>query len=469
MGIGFRIKFFLGIHKKKILALLIIVPIIAGTAFFVVPPAVATVQSNVTTNRFLNMPDESFLYDFDYLVTAMEENWPFFNLSISANGVDVHELADNMRAILQDPDIDIGGPHGFADLLREHFIWPIDGLGHFRAIWQYQEYFDSLQFTINELQWGVHNFDNVFDGVGLWLEQMVRDETVMFYTTLRDAGGSSLATELPPSGYISVLEAEILEEGRIALLEVNRMIHFWWDPWGGAEMARYQARMHNFYHNIADYEHLIIDMRGNPGGMHLHFDIYVVSPLIDNIITMPGYVFYLDGYHSNLGRETFDMQRLGMNDNNRLYVRPDIELPFLDSDINFGHAVANNYSIWPARLWGQYVESIREPIEFDGKVWILVDGRTASAAEAAAAILKYNDVATLVGENTRGLFGTTYHPNGAIISLPNTGIMLRIDTAYYTDAFGRPFQGYGITPNIFNHPGMDAMETVLALIAAENY
>ncbi|MCL2562658.1 MAG: S41 family peptidase [Oscillospiraceae bacterium] len=94
----------------------------------------------------------------------------------------------------------------------------------------------------------------------------------------------------------------------------------------------------------------------------------------------------------------------------------------------------------------------------------MIDAYVASGAEAATAMLKYNNIATVVGEATMGVFGTGADPFTAIISLPHTGIVLRFDTAYFTDTEGRPFEGYGVTPHYFNRPGMDALETVLAMI-----
>ncbi|MCL2221058.1 MAG: hypothetical protein FWC20_02090 [Oscillospiraceae bacterium] len=42
------------------------------------------------------------------------------------------------------------------------------------------------------------------------------------------------------------------------------------------------------------------------------------------------------------------------------------------------------------------------------------------------------------------------------------------DIERFTDRYGRPLEA-GTIPHHFNHPGMDAMETVLALIAAGEY
>jgi len=48
--------------------------------------------------------------------------------------------------------------------------------------------------------------------------------------------------------------------------------------------------------------------------------------------------------------------------------------------------------------------------------------------------------------------------------MPNTGIIFYFDIFYVTDSRGRPLEA-GTIPHFFNRPGMDALETVLALIA----
>jgi len=78
---------------------------------------------------------------------------------------------------------------------------------------------------------------------------------------------------------------------------------------------------------------------------------------------------------------------------------------------------------WPASYRSQ----------FDGKIWMLIDGVAYSGAMKTAAIHKEIGFATLV-----------------------------------TDIRGRPLE-YGIDPHYFNRPGMDALETVLAMIAEGAY
>ena len=104
--------------------------------------------------------------------------------------------------------------------------------------------------------------------------------------------------------------------------------------------------------------------------------------------------------------------------------------------------------------------------DFDGKVWILTDASSVSGAEIAAALAKESGVATVVGTRTAGVFGGY---TAAFVGLPNTGIIVRYDYGYTTDMQGRSLEEFGVTPNIFNRPGMNALETVLALIAERNY
>ena len=103
---------------------------------------------------------------------------------------------------------------------------------------------------------------------------------------------------------------------------------------------------------------------------------------------------------------------------------------------------------------------------FKGKIWILTDGRTISAGEISAATAKESGFATVVGENTGGAFGGY---TAAFVDLPNTGIIMRYDYGYITDLHGRSIEEHGVAPNIYNRPGLDAYQTVMALIAEGNY
>jgi len=104
---------------------------------------------------------------------------------------------------------------------------------------------------------------------------------------------------------------------------------------------------------------------------------------------------------------------------------------------------------------------------FDGKVWLLVNYNNFSATQHIASLFHQTGFATLVGETTGGA-AIDVGLDSQYFYLPNTGFLIRYDTAYIVSEDGRPWE-YGTQPHHFNREGMDALETVLALIAEGNY
>lgn len=429
---------------------------------------IAVHRFNIAAHRFDNMPRENMINDFEHLMTVLEENWPFFNLSISANGVDVRELAEDMRLLLHDPSTPIDNPLDFLDLLHEHFFSPIGQLGHLSMIRNHEAFFDARS-TVN---WQMQNgFTSRFNKY--YYELYTRPESVMFYRRLRDTGRNVPAqVSLRPA-----MEFDILEAESTAYIRINRMMQILEDIPSpiDSSMTHYEKRMLDFTQDIQGFDHLIIDLRGNRGGRTTHFDTFIMPHLLPSSIQLHAYVFYMDGVYANLAREMFDAthrfildRSFGINEmhlhnikRETHYIEP---LPYLDENIGLSYMFNSVYRInsWHHRFGVRH--QAMNTSHFNGKMWLLTDEFTASAAEGAAAILKYNNIVTVVGEPTWGVMGVSYEPVIFNISLPNTGIIVRFDVAYYTDPYGRPLQGYGIQPHYPNRPGMDALETVLAMI-----
>jgi len=458
------------IHKRKILIGIVTLLVAIVLAIRMIPPALDAARDGRELDQFLNQGNEALLYDFNYLMHTLEENWPFFNLSKSANGVDIHEVADNVRRILTDPATEDIGTHEFIDFLRQHFFWEIGRIGHLSPIWQYQNYFEEL----NEYEWISRTMRFTPTNVAMFQELHARPQTVMFYETFRDAGGSTLVhydtQRIEEARNLPVYETAILEEGSIAYLSVSRMISMWYDfRQGGRNMGQYEALLYEFHGQIEGFDHLIIDLRGNLGGVHQHFNVFVVAPLLREGINFPAYVFYKGGEYSRMARENHD---LGMWGSTSPFVQHAANfaepLPYLDTEIDLPYVFESAYMIAAGYMFVDWYASAREEVLFDGRVWVLTDENTGSAAESAVAMLKLNNLATVVGETTLGILGTMEDPTRMLMSLPNTGILISFDVAYFTDTLGRPLQGYGISPHYFNRPRLDALETVLAMIEELN-
>ncbi|MCL2249494.1 MAG: S41 family peptidase [Oscillospiraceae bacterium] len=131
----------------------------------------------------------------------------------------------------------------------------------------------------------------------------------------------------------------------------------------------------------------------------------------------------------------------------------DFDLPDIRHDdidrMHYGAPAGRVVSIEPIQSWGN----------FEGKVWMLVNHQNGSAAQAAAWYASETGHITLVGDRTGGVLGGPR----TMALMPNTGIAFYFDIFYVTDRHGRPLEA-GTIPHYFNHPGMDALETVLALI-----
>ena len=458
------------INRHRIQFIFTGIAIIAVVAIFFGTRAFSTIRENQNTRaqeqalyEFINQPNENYLYDFNYLMQVLEENWPFFSLSYSANGVDVHEVADRVRSILSDPATPEKTVYEFMDFLRVNFTWKIGRIGHLTMFWQYQSYFDSIQAN-NRIARNSGGTTPLNVAASQAIER--RPEVVKFYETLRDIGGSTLShpdTSPTPEQPLPVYYTAILEEGRIGYVQVTRMMNLDEDRRQG-NMGIYERILYEFHAEIEGFEHLIIDLRGNSGGIHLHFDYFVMSPILRYVTVLPAYIFYKDGEYSHLARQNHDLRMIGIwwpYEEVRAY--PEFPLPYMEFPYQ-PYVVHSLSHISPGYVFVGGHASAREEVLFDGKIWVLIDDRTMSAAESSVAMLKLNDLATVVGEPTYGIMGTWTDPTSTMFALPNTGIIWRIDISYFTDLEGRPLQGYGISPHYHNRPGMDALESVLAMI-----
>jgi len=467
------------IKKRKGISIALLVFCLFALLFFAGSPSVANyvmgrVQINVAIHRFDNMSREDMIYDFEYLITAMEENWPFFNVSISANGVDVHVLADNMRAILSDTATEINHPLDFSDLMQAHFFEPINQLGHLRQVRNAEVFFGDREFYAARMEAGIRGRTILY-----YYEVFNRMESIYFYTRMRELDRGDPAR---PPQLGSVYEFDILEEGQIAYMNVNRMVDIGgsgrWQI-GDRYTSPYEQYAIDFSNEISGFSHLIIDFRSNRGGQSFHFDAYIMPIFLTRPIQFRGYVFYMDGKYSNISQDIFDVDRyFGRRTEPRhraARVTGERDMPYLDTTIGLANQFFSNHAIATRQRWGaraywdaHFGDDWVPHTPFGGQIWLLVGENTASAAEGVAALLKYNNIATLVGDPTWGIMGNVFEPTTISISLPNTGILVRMDVAYYTDIYGRPLQGYGIQPHYPNRPGMDALETVLAIIAERN-
>ncbi|MCL2854805.1 MAG: S41 family peptidase [Defluviitaleaceae bacterium] len=364
-------------------------------------------------------PQAQFLEDLDYLFHILENNFPLLNAAQRNLGIDVDELKADMHQRTYNGR---WNNRQFQQNLHSHFVNHFGGFGHF--------------FLLDD--WFYHLILHVLPD-SPWTDVLDNPASRNIFGMMEaDFGqqGEFVAQEN--------VHAESVEEGRIARIAINSFMR--------DNITVDREIILPFLESVADYEHLIIDIRGNGGGSSSYFPQNFMQYLIDQPLTYHYHFFTMDGDHV---RRFYNAKPLPWNDIsfNPISYGFVAELPYLHpDDAGFLRYYAT-------------IESTIHPsdyaVGFNGKIWLLVDGRNFSAADYAATIARQTGFATIVGEPTGGA-GIGVDP--IVFVLPNTGIAGRFQGVYSTDSLGRNGYEFVTQPDILNRQGMDALATVLALI-----
>jgi len=148
--------------------------------------------------------------------------------------------------------------------------------------------------------------------------------------------------------------------------------------------AAYFDLMMMFYDQISDYDHLIIDIRGNYGGNDYFWYENIVQPLLkEKMKSKLLFAFKKDATFSHFYRKAkkiyFKTLKSGFN-----YLPPEV--------------LTNEYDLYKVR----YVHKPANTVDFSGKISVLIDKCVYSSAEAFAVFCKNTGFATLYGTNSGG-------------------------------------------------------------------
>jgi len=437
---------------------------------------------------------DDLLADLDYMVYVLENNFALLEVANWAHGIDYRELAAAARNTVL--NMEYPCRDAFSAIMVYHFAALTD-TGHFHIY--------SLT-SFNSTMAGVDDFESleelrIHNGASCpqekWkmnVELMMSSATDLFY------GGDDISRRI----VVHNMEIARLREAyggvHHRIYSRERM-----GPAGGAwNYGTYAVRDDIFYihaghhlHNLPRLfsgndpsmnqilrsfnarssisieghieelfiEHMIIDLRGNEGGDVKHFVDEILRPILRRPIDPDAFIFFKDGpYVRRFGDLIFEPATftsfMAMTEHYRpideILAEFDLpDMPQVDRErLHFGAPAGNALPLEP------------EPFapRFHGKIWLLVDDHVLSSAQVAAWLASETGHITLVGDVTGGNMGGPR----TIAFMPNTGIMFQFDIFYITDSQGRPFEA-GTVPHHFNRPGMDALETVLALIEEGEY
>jgi len=429
---------------------------------------------------------EELLYDFDYMMQLMEDTFPLFGVAERRLGIDIRELAQETRAIIenypysmQDFAEELG--IAFEDMpeLNEHIFWGIIWgelfshirLGHFTMLTtatynRFRLDFRSPQSLFEE---GVNQ---PFTNLNTWrfFEEQVALSRVLFeenpaliqFVFRVDPSIESVPSQIQ----LPRVTTDIIEEGTIAYLNISSFLI--------RNAGAYDRGLWEFYRNIQDYEHLIIDIRNNAGGIPEFWRVAIIGVLCpdrDTTFNMPQYVLNAGNEFAYVlaeGHLEFIMRsgQYVLETESLITIEEILEtssLPYLNEtdlqNLSYGVRINTNHQMRGGRIGLRNVPHI----PFNGQIWLLINENVGSGAAQFASYAKAMEFATLVGEPVVGSY-SRWVP----FALPNTGIIVAWETIYVTDQYGRSIEEFPTTPHYFNLPDIDALETVLYLIRELN-
>ena len=184
-------------------------------------------------------------------------------------------------------------------------------------------------------------------------------------------------------------------------------------------------------------ETLIIDLRNNFGGRLNEID-YLYSYLTDENYT------FLNKSEVN-GR--FPILKSLMSNSNPLIIK------VFAGILSPGLATADLLSV--SKKDGQLYRRFKpakerksKPLNFKGKIYVLINGNSFSASSVLSTQLKGSKRAIFVGEETGGAYNGTVAGLFKIYELPNTKVQARIGLAHIDSKYKTDKDGYGVKPDV---------------------
>ena len=410
------------------------------------------------------------LEDFDYLVEIILENAPTQGIVYRRMGVTLEDFLsfarlhlynmvpmESLTALLIDErweEIPDDPLYIAADYLTTFLFvlsaFDLESIGHFGP--QSLESYESMFLGNSVIQYDPEAADFTGDmrNIERILSYFSAPATLWLYGT--DPSEFDLTTDLSDVGTREEdnLTMEILEPGSIAYLHIASFLN---SPSFDSE------KLFPFFEEIQNFEHLIIDIRGNGGGWADYVRSYVVAQLISEPVDFRYYELHMSGERA-MRAATYSLCEE--------CIERDAQQPIADLlltttydwvDLNRDDLEFLSYAI----LRHTRIEPAEDNTPFAGEIWLLVDGHSASASEIFAMLSLYSGFATVVGEPTAGVTGvmTTF------VSLPHTGVLFRVDTGSKIDATGRAIEEFGVQPDILIGRNEDALSVVRAIIQGD--
>lgn len=216
-----------------------------------------------------------------------------------------------------------------------------------------------------------------------------------------------------------MINTQIWEDKNASYIYIKNFVNEYLDP--------YTEDILNFYHQIEDYNYLIIDIRGNPGGNYAAWMNTIVKPLIKSQKVFELYLAYRTDDYSDAFRESMGITSQ-VSKSSFSYLPPEVysdEFEIYD----YQHTITPTYEV-----------------NFNGEIILLTDNFVYSAAEGFTLFCKQTGFATIYG-TTSGGDGIMEFPT--YYTLPNSKLVICISSALGLDHTGHASEEVRTQPDFY--------------------
>ena len=231
---------------------------------------------------------------------------------------------------------------------------------------------------------------------------------------------TSIGRSYYPYSYPSeIYETQAWENERVAYLYMSL---FLWE-----DVESHLSSIVDYLQQVEDYDYLIIDIRGNPGGNYRSWIEALVRPLLQHESVFEAYLAYRTSDYSTTVREAFGI----------VNVVPKSAFDSLPTEVNGPEFKIYSY---------QHTFTPSFEVNFDGEIILLVDHVVYSAAEGFTSFCKQTGFATIYGTASGG-DGIMEFPNHFV--LPNSKLVINLSSALGLDYNGYANEEVRTQPDVF--------------------
>lgn len=342
--------------------------------------SVSAVESQVQADD-APITTEQLLEDYDYLWTALEEDYVFFPI-LEQQGIDIDAIRADTRKMIQNQEPDVSA---FYETLSQMFL-KCGNFAHLDVV--SKDVYDSMaRYYCAEDQ-----------GESGWKDALERENVRRFY---EDAPANAFEQTAPNPAASETIRAEYDDQRKAILITIRSFAQ--------EKLQQDQQYLQDFFLSHAEDEvhDIVFDITHNRGGSTLYWNENIVAPF-GGSYTWDTWLYV---------RDTALTRRFLVNEQEYQPIDrlpEEHPAPAFVSELGltgFYHHTEclNSDAALPDNL-------------LSARRWVLVDDAVYSAAESFAYFCKKTGWATLVGTATDGDgLGST----PAMADLPNTGILIR--------------------------------------------